>query len=82
MDVELTPMALSELQELPSPIVARVHDVVGRLVRWPETSGAKPMRRELKGNYRMRTGDYRVLFRVEGERIVIWRIAHRREVYE
>ena len=31
--------------------------------------------------YRLRVGDYRVLFEIEGERIVIYRIRHRREAY-
>ena len=31
--------------------------------------------------YRLRVGDYRVLFEVEEKRIVIYRIRHRREAY-
>ncbi|MFH1108538.1 MAG: type II toxin-antitoxin system RelE/ParE family toxin [Planctomycetota bacterium] len=31
--------------------------------------------------YRLRVGDYRVLFEIEGDQIVIYRIRHRREVY-
>ncbi|HYM19957.1 MAG TPA: type II toxin-antitoxin system RelE/ParE family toxin [Candidatus Kapabacteria bacterium] len=31
--------------------------------------------------YRLRVGDYRVLFDVEGTEIVIYRILHRRESY-
>jgi mRNA-degrading endonuclease RelE of RelBE toxin-antitoxin system len=36
----------------------------------------------MKGNFRLRTGDYRVVFRIEGKRIIIWRIANRRDVYD
>lgn len=32
--------------------------------------------------YRMRTGDYRILFDVEGDVIVIRRIGHRKNVYD
>jgi mRNA interferase RelE/StbE len=32
--------------------------------------------------YRLRTGDYRILFDVEGNVIVIRRIAHRKNVYD
>ena len=31
--------------------------------------------------YRLRVGDYRVLFEIERETIIIYRIRHRREVY-
>lgn len=32
--------------------------------------------------YRLRAGDYRVLFEVEGDRIIAYRVGHRREAYE
>jgi mRNA interferase RelE/StbE len=31
--------------------------------------------------YRLRVGDYRVLFEIEGETIVVYRVRHRREAY-
>jgi len=31
--------------------------------------------------YRLRIGDYRVLFQVVGEELVVYRIVHRREAY-
>lgn len=31
--------------------------------------------------YRLRVGDYRVLFEVEGKSIVVYRVVHRREAY-
>ena len=55
---------------------------MGRLQRWPEVSGAKPLRGELSGYYRMRTGDYRILFRVEGECVRVERVGHRDRFYE
>ena len=32
--------------------------------------------------YRLRVGDYRVLFEAEGDRIIVYRVRHRREAYE
>jgi len=32
--------------------------------------------------YRLRVGDYRVLFETERDRIIIYRIQHRKEVYK
>ena len=31
--------------------------------------------------YRLRVGDYRVLFECEGDRVIIYRIKHRRDAY-
>lgn len=33
------------------------------------------------GSFRFRIGDYRVVFDVEGEEIVVLRVGHRREIY-
>ena len=33
------------------------------------------------GHYRFRVGDYRVIFDIEGDDIVVLRIGHRRDIY-
>jgi len=33
------------------------------------------------GDYRFRIGDYRVIFDIEGNEIVVLRVGHRREIY-
>ncbi|MFI5379257.1 MAG: type II toxin-antitoxin system RelE/ParE family toxin [Tepidisphaerales bacterium] len=53
-----------------------------RLERWPDTSGAKPLRGGLKGHFRIRTGDFRIMFRVVADEVWIVRIEHRKDVYE
>jgi len=34
------------------------------------------------GTYRFRVGDYRVIFDVEGNEIIVLRVGHRREIYK
>lgn len=80
--VEITPEAFGQAQLLKEPIYSRVIAVVERLQKWPAVSGAKPLRRGLAGHFRIRTGDYRVQFRVEGERVIVERIGHRDGFYE
>jgi mRNA interferase RelE/StbE len=82
VDVLLGPEAQIAYDELPATIQARVNEVVKRLTNWPNVSGAKPLRGELVGHYRIRTGDWRVVFRPVTPRLLIVRIAHRRDVYE
>lgn len=41
----------------------------------------KPLRRSLKGYRKLRIGDYRVIFTVEGQTVKILMIAHRSIVY-
>ena len=78
-DVQFKPRAVRDIERLSSHIQAQV------LARIEE------MNNDLKGDvkrltnftpeYRLRVGEYRVLFEVEKEKIVIYRIRHRREVY-
>lgn len=82
MEVLLSRDAQRQAAELPKVVRARLYGVLRRLQGWPEVSGAKPMRGELAGHYRLRTGDYRILFRVEGDRVLVERIGHRDGFYE
>jgi mRNA-degrading endonuclease RelE of RelBE toxin-antitoxin system len=80
--VTLTPQAASGLDDLPLAIHARVLGLLERLERWPVVSGAKPLSGRLAGRYRLRTGDYRVQFRVQGPAIFVEKIGHRDRFYE
>lgn len=53
-----------------------------RLEAWPNGSGAKALSGSLAGWYRLRTGDYRVRFRVKGENVIVDRIGHRSDFYD
>lgn len=80
--VTLTTTAASDLEGLPLVIHARVLKILERLADWPDVSGAKPLRGTLAGQHRVRTGDYRVQFRVSGEDVIVLRIGHRDGFYE
>jgi len=41
----------------------------------------KPLSGEFKGVYKLRVGDWRVIYTVEGDSIVVQGIGHRREIY-
>jgi len=45
--------------------------LVVRLGQWPNVSGVKSLRGDLAGHYRLRTGDYRLQFRVEQRRTTV-----------
>jgi mRNA-degrading endonuclease RelE of RelBE toxin-antitoxin system len=80
--VELTADAARQLQKLPRTIRTRVMHILDRLERWPDVSGAKPLRGELAGKFRSRTGDWRVQFSLRGDVVVVERIGHRDGFYE
>ena len=52
-----------------------------RLALHPEVYGT-PLRRTLKGYWKVRVGDYRVVYRISGKDIIILGIIHRKDVYK
>lgn len=80
--IRLTSLAEKELYALPKLIRCRVNGLLDRLEEWPDVSGAKPLRGNLAGHWRLRTGDFRVQFRPAGEDIIIERIGHRDKFYD
>jgi mRNA-degrading endonuclease RelE of RelBE toxin-antitoxin system len=71
-----------QFRRLPERIKSRVIDIIERLEQWPAVSGAKALRAGLVGHYRIRTGDYRVQFRVRGDEIILEHIGHRDRFYD
>jgi mRNA interferase RelE/StbE len=51
-----------------------------RLTTQPQIYG-KPLQRSLKGYWKLRVGDYRVVFKVSNNTILVFGIIHRKEVY-
>lgn len=84
MKVVLTRQAQEEIESLPRVVQARLYGVLERLRDWPDVSGAKPLRGALAGYYRIRTGDYRVQFRVEDvqDLLIVVKVGHRDGFYE
>lgn len=52
-----------------------------RLTTAPHQYG-EPLRKNLKGYWKLRVGDYRVVFKIEKKEVWIFGIIHRKEVYK
>ena len=52
-----------------------------RLKTEPQQYG-EPLKRTLKGHWKLRVGDYRVVFRILRKEVWIYGIIHRRDVYK
>jgi mRNA interferase RelE/StbE len=78
-EIEFKPRALKDLKALDR---RDAHRIVEKI---------KAMRDDLAGDvkhltnstpeYRLRVGDYRALFELEGDKVVIYRIRHRKDAY-
>ena len=81
-EIRLTAKAAKQFDVLPRPIRTRVMKLLERMRAWPHISGAKALRGDLAGRFRLRTGDYRLQIRVEGRTIFVEKIGHRDGFYE
>ena len=72
-----------EFRKLPSDVMARLDVVFRGLADNPRPSGAVKLSGQTGPGWRVRAGEYRVLYRVDDDRrrVEIYRIKHRREAY-
>ena len=55
--------------------------IESRLMIAPQEYGL-PLKKNLRGYWKLRVGDYRVVFKVEGEVVYVLGIRHRKNIYE
>ena len=79
-EVELKPRAVKDLRGISKDDAARVVDALEKLE--DNLSGDVKRLTNVTPEYRLRIGDYRVLFEIEQtNRVVVYRVRHRREAY-
>jgi len=88
-------MALSEFVTEYSPIVvtrdipaldtfwrkAVQSTIKEKLTTQPDVFGS-PLRQSLKGFWKLRVGDYRVVYKTRGRKVAIFAILHRERIYQ
>ncbi|MBM3178852.1 MAG: type II toxin-antitoxin system RelE/ParE family toxin [Chloroflexi bacterium] len=80
--VEWKGSAYKELQKLPRQMITRIIAAVADLSNDPYPSGVKKMVGSER-SYRIRVGDYRVIYEIIENKLIIEiiRVRHRRDVY-
>jgi mRNA interferase RelE/StbE len=75
-------VASDDLPRLDSPTRARLRRAIERRLSTQPQRFGKPLRLTLQGLWALRVGDWRVIYKIEGDEVWILKIGHRREVYE
>jgi mRNA interferase RelE/StbE len=78
--VEFKPRALKDLKGL--PVAESVRLVARAEALQNDLDGDVKRLTHFTPEYRLRVGNYRVLFEVEGTTVVIYRVRHRKEAYK
>lgn len=79
--VQVSNRASKVLEKLPDAVYQRVVEAIQNLAENPRPAGCKKLKGRL--GYRIRTGDYRVVYEIDDDRLVVLIIdtGHRREIY-
>jgi mRNA interferase RelE/StbE len=75
-----TRRAVRDIEGLDPNVKDRIGKTLLRYEKDPLKHAEKLTQSEL-GSYRFRIGDYRVVFDLQGQEIVVLRVGHRREIY-
>jgi mRNA interferase RelE/StbE len=78
-NIEFKPRAVKDLEAFPSRIQQRI--LAGIEKMGDNFSGDIKRLTDSTPEYRLRVGDYRVLFEAERDSVIIYRIRHLREAY-
>ncbi len=72
-----------ELRRLPQAVVRRIDVMLRRLAHDPRPSGVVKLSGRTGSGWRVRVGEYRILYRIDDEsrRVEVYRIKPRREAY-
>ncbi len=77
--IELMPQAIKDLKKLPKPQRQKVVVKIKGLESELSTQVKKLTNFTLE--YRLRVGNYRVLFEIEDKTIIVYRVKHRKNAY-
>ncbi len=76
-----THRAIRDIDALDTSVKQRIGKTLLRYESDP-LQHAEPLKQSELGSYRFRIGDYRVVFDIEEDEIVILRVGHRRDIYK
>lgn len=80
--VDVAPAAVGQLRKLDGPALRRIQAAIELLAEQPRPSGAKKLVGG-SGEWRVRTGDYRIVYEINDDVLLVLVIAvgRRREIY-
>ena len=80
MRINIRKSAVKDLKKIDRQVKLRIHKKIADLKHFPNISNIKKLT-NFEPAYRLRIGDYRILFDVSDDTIEIGRVLHRKESY-
>ena len=81
MKIKIRKSAIKDLRKIDHEVRDRLHEKIHSLANFPDITNIKKLT-NFEPAYRMRVGNYRVLFDVTDDSIEIGRVLHRKDSYQ
>jgi mRNA interferase RelE/StbE len=78
--VELDDKAIKDLSKIDKKIALNIFNKIKKLVDFPRVTNIKKLT-DFNPPYRLRVGDYRILFDIENDILTVYKVKHRKESY-
>lgn len=78
-DIQFKPRAVKDIEKLSSRMKTKIIKNIEEM--GDGLAGDVKRLTNFTPEYRLRVGDYRILFEIENESIIVYRVRHRKEVY-
>jgi mRNA interferase RelE/StbE len=75
------PLGAEDIENLPENIKDRLREAIEKRLAPDPVRAGRPLKQSLAGHRKMRVGDYRVVYRVQGDVTMVLKIGHRKDVY-
>ena len=79
--IEYDSKAVKQIQKLDKSVASKILDGIEEFASDPESKKIVKLKTPFDGAFRLRVGDYRVVFYQEDDLMIISKIAHRKQVY-
>ncbi|KWX04637.1 hypothetical protein TH66_00140 [Carbonactinospora thermoautotrophica] len=81
--VEIAESAIKQLRRIDKPHLARIRAAIDQLATDPRPNGCKLLK-DKPGCWRIRVGDYRIIYTIEDDRLVVTviKVGSRGDVYD
>jgi mRNA interferase RelE/StbE len=80
MKIDIRKSAIKDLKNISEPFKSKIHNKILDLKNFPNIPNIKKLT-NFEPSYRLRVGNYRILFDVYDNTIVIGRVVHRQNAY-
>lgn len=70
-----------DLPRLPQNLRERIHHAIQQRLSTDPAHYGQPLRQNLKGYWKLRIGDYRVIFQMRADLVLVIEVGHRKAIY-